>query len=354
MPQAFVGFDGFLDKILHVVDERIDAHNYKRMDTMATYAERIKGAVGYSANIELVAQAIKLGGNGPIMADALYHMGCRLTYAGAIGCPDIHPVFADFAHACDRVISLADPATTDALEFVDGKLLMGQMQTLQDINWSNLCRHWPDTDMLELLSHAGLIAAVNWTMLPAMNEILSGLGSVLERTEHRPLFFVDLADPKKRLAEDIRGVLELLTGLQQQADVILGMNENESVQVEQIALGDRSDTIQARAPRIREQLGLAYVVIHPLRSACVASAEGTAYLDGPFTPDPKLTTGAGDTFNAGFCRGLLAGLKPAEAIGSGVCASGFYVRNARPPSVTELAGFMRQWAAADCCPVYTA
>lgn len=351
-PKVFVGFDGFLDTILHVVDSRLDTHRYTRMDSMAAYADRIKAAAGYSANIELVPQQIKLGGNGPIMADGLYHLGCRITYAGCIGAPEVHPVFTDFAAACDRVISMSNPATTDALEFVDGKLLMGQMQNLEEVNWSNLLSQMSAGELMALIDQLDMIAAVNWTMLPAMNEILKGLQEVLGAAKRRPWFFVDLADPRKRTPEDIREVLELLSSMQAEADMILGMNEHESAQVEQVLLGEADMDLRNRALRIRETLKIKYAVIHPLRSAYVAGESGVSHLEGPYAPSPVLTTGAGDTFNAGFCRGLLAGLEPEEAIGCGVCASGFYVRNARPPSLTELASFMRQWASADCCPVY--
>lgn len=348
-PRVFVGFDGFLDTILHVVDERIDQNTYRRLDSMENYAERIRAAAGYSANIELVPQTVKLGGNGPIMADGLLSMGCRTSYAGALGAPQIHFVFAEFVAACDRVISIADPATTDAIEFVDGKLLMGRMDNLAEINWDNLSRHIPEAELLDLLKESDLIAAVNWTMLPAMNSILSGMQTALEKAQRRPLFFIDLADPRKRLSEDIRTVLNLLSSLQQQADVVLGMNEQESAQVEQVLLGETDMDLRNRAIRIRSTLGIHQAVIHPLRSACVADGNEVYLFDGPFTPCPKLTTGAGDTFNAGYCRGLLAGLTPDQSLGSGVCASGFYVRNARPPSVQELAEFMQEWAAAGCC-----
>ncbi len=348
-PRVFVGFDGFLDTILHVVDERIDTNTFKRLDSMEKYAERIHAAAGYSANIELVPQTVKLGGNGPIMADGLLAMGCRTSYAGALGAPEIHPVFAEFVAACDHVISMCDPATTDAIEFVDGKLLMGRMENTAELNWENFCAHISESEQMDLLKEIDLIAAVNWTMLPAMNSILSGLQSALQQAQRRPLFFIDLADPRKRLEEDIRTVLQLLTGLQEQADVILGMNEQESAQVEQVLLGETDMDLRNRAIRIRSTLGIHHAVIHPLRSACVAAGDEVYLFDGPYTSSPKLTTGAGDTFNAGYCRGLLAGLTPDQSLGTGVCASGFYVRNARPPSVAELAGFMREWAAADCC-----
>lgn len=318
------------------------------MERMSAFAERVAAAAGYSANIEMVPQAEKLGGNGPIMADGLCAMSSKVTYAGAIGHPHIHPVFESFAAACEQVISLADPASTHAFEFVDGKLLMGEMQSLRTIDWHHLIQRLPEEALLNLLSHTDLIACVNWTMLFGMNSILKGFQDVLPRLDKRLQFFVDLADPRKRTKEDVIEVCHLITGLQQHADVIFGMNEQESAQVEAHLLGETDMDLRNRAIRLREALDLSYVVIHPLRSACVATRDGVFSYEGPYTAQPKLTTGAGDTFNAGFCRGLLAGLDPNEALGTGMCASGFYVRQARPPMYEELAAFMHAWAQTDC------
>jgi hypothetical protein len=72
---AFVGLDGFVDEIIHVVDKRDDAENYHRLPTIDALAERIAKAAGRSTNIELVVERTKLGGNGPIMANALARLG---------------------------------------------------------------------------------------------------------------------------------------------------------------------------------------------------------------------------------------------------------------------------------------
>ena len=60
---------------------------------------------------------------------------------------------------------------------------------------------------------------------------------------------------------------------------------------------------------------------------------------GPFVKKPKLSTGAGDNFNAGFCLGLLAGLPVTQAVCTGTAASGFYVRNARSATLAEMIDF---------------
>src|SRR5216684_2622161 len=93
---AFIGLDGFVDEILHVVDKRESAERYQRLATIGQFAERLAGAAGRSTNVELVSQMTKLGGNGPIMANALATFGLKVNYLGILGYPNLHPVFADF------------------------------------------------------------------------------------------------------------------------------------------------------------------------------------------------------------------------------------------------------------------
>src|SRR5438128_1863625 len=121
--RAFVGLDGFVDEIIHAVDKRENAEEFQRLPTISALSERISAAAGKSTNIELVNQRTKLGGNGPIMANALAHLGVKVTYVGALGYPTMHPVFNDFAQHAD-VHSIAEAGHTDACEFDDGKIML--------------------------------------------------------------------------------------------------------------------------------------------------------------------------------------------------------------------------------------
>ena len=113
---AFVGFDGFVDEILHVVDKRESMDKYSRLPTITKYAERLAAAANKSTNVEMVSQLTKLGGNGPIMANALASFGLKVCYLGNLGYPNLHPIFADFAKRAE-VHTIAEPGYTDALEF---------------------------------------------------------------------------------------------------------------------------------------------------------------------------------------------------------------------------------------------
>ena len=69
--QALIGLDGFVDTILHVVDQRYDSTHYSRIETLSDYGKRVMEACGMSLNLEVVIQQEKIGGNGPIFASGL-------------------------------------------------------------------------------------------------------------------------------------------------------------------------------------------------------------------------------------------------------------------------------------------
>lgn len=345
--KATVGLDGFVDNIIAVVDKRHDRDRYEPVRTIDRLADKIQKAAGQSSNYELVVKQQKLGGNGPIMANALASMGMAVTYIGNLGYPSIHPVFADFAKRAN-VISIADPGYTDALEFEDGKLMLGKHQTLGDVNWDNLLARVGREKLVELMHGSRLIGMVNWTMLPHMSRIWAQmLDEIIPNAErHQRKLFIDLADPEKRTHHDIMEALKLLSRFQDQVDVILGLNLKESLEIADVlGLPGRKDVeaeIEENARAIREKLKLACVVIHPRRGAAAATRDDSAWFAGPFVQQPKISTGAGDHFNAGFCLGRVLGFSLEESLCTGVASSGYYVRTAESPSAEKLAEFIAE------------
>lgn len=338
-----IGFDGFVDEIIHVVDKRKNDQEYERISTITAFSERIAQVAGLSANIEMVPIQTKLGGNGPIMANAIIAQGHEVSYIGALGKYYIHPVFREFADSCRKVITLTEPGYTDALEFFDGKLMMGKMNNLVEVSFQSLLEKLPLEELKTLLSETDLIGFTNWTMLSNLNSIIEEFNKILATLPKKPLVFLDLADPKKRTTEDIQHVLELISALH--AKTILSMNLSESTIIS-LALGIKEDDLLTRAQKIREKMQIEGIVIHPTNGAAIATATQSQWIDGPYTPKPRLTTGAGDNFNAGFCNAWLAGLEPAECLAVGVCSSGYYVRNAASCSRDQLRGFMKEWIGA--------
>jgi sugar/nucleoside kinase (ribokinase family) len=345
---AFIGLDGFVDDILHVVDKRESAERYVRLPTIAQYAERLAGAAGRSTNVELVSQLTKLGGNGPIMANALASFGLKVSYLGILGYPNLHPVFAEFATRAE-VHSIAEPGYTDALEFEDGKIMLGKHQSLKQMNWDNIKGRFGKDKFTEKFSKADLVGFVNWTMLTYMSDIWS---SVLKEIcpamkGSRRKLFIDLADPEKRTSDDILRALELISEFQKHFDVILGLNEKESHEIGTtlgLNTGNSSpEGLQKLCQEIHSRIRVDTLVVHPTAFALASGPDGTALVEGPFTPKPKITTGAGDHFNSGFCLGKLLGLPTDQCLVTGVTTSGFYVRTAQSPTIPDLAQMLQQW-----------
>ncbi|MFA5007046.1 MAG: PfkB family carbohydrate kinase [Candidatus Izemoplasmatales bacterium] len=349
-----LGFDGFVDEIIHPVDKRLSPDSFTRIETIERFAARIAKASGLSTNIELVPVARKIGGNGPIMCNALARHGSSIAYVGALGEPVPHDVFRMPENV--RLTTIADAGHTDALEFLDGKLLLGKMNSMKDVTYERLLDVVGEAELVRLLSEVDLFASVNWSMLPAMTDLWRKLlANILPKTPKkaaRPLFFVDIADPEKREHGEIVEALDLLKEFRIRFRVALGLNKKEAYDVAGVLGLFPKDDLAKMGPSLRDvtealyrRLGVDAVVVHPVdRSATVVDGVYAEAM-GPFCAKPKLTTGAGDNFNAGYVLGLLLGLEPEQALLTGMATSGFYVRNAKSPDFAELVGFVEAWAA---------
>ena len=346
---AVVGLDGFVDTIVTPVALRTGQGDaFEPIPTIADFGNRIVAAAGKSTNLELYPRMDKLGGNGPIMANALHAHGVKMNYIGALGRHAIHPVFQQLAANGDTV-SLCDPASTIAVEFDDGKLMLGQMRSLDEVNYPRMIEKMGKPALDLMFGSADLISLVNWTMIPAMTEIFRSLLTevfpVLPPKERR--FFFDLADPEKRSRQDLLEVLTVIGEFEQFGQVTLGLNLKEAQQVHRglgfFALPEDEAGLRQLAREIREKLDYSTIVLHPKESAACATRESTAWVPGPYVKKPPITTGAGDHFNAGFTMGQLLGLSAQGCLTTGVCTSGHYVRTGESPNRQDLETFLANW-----------
>jgi hypothetical protein len=279
------------------------------------------------------------------MANAMAAAGLAVNYIGAVGFPTLHPVFEEMARRAN-VISIAEPGHTDALEFTDGKLMLGKYSHLTEVNWNNLMLRVGKETLEKMVADSKVFGFVNWTMLPYLSDIWRQLlaSGFLKQGGVRRIFMVDLCDPEKRPSGHIAEAMDILSDAQEQADVILGLNLKESTTIAEVigipVQGDPEPQIEQTAAKIRARLNLSCVVVHPRRGAAAATAGESATFNGPFVKEPKISTGAGDHFNAGFCLGRVVGLSLAECLCTGVATSGYYVRTAISPAAKVLAEFI--------------
>lgn len=348
--RCLIGFDGTTDEILSVVDQRQTAENFRPLPTILSLGERISDAAGKSCNLELVLKQRKIGGNGPILAVALLEGHHAITYVGTLGEPGrLEPLFASLTDRCEAVYSLGPSSTTWALEFDDGKVLLGRLEAFHAITLQNILSQVAPKQWLELHERCDLFVSGNWTMLLETNLIWRTLAEEVcpQLTERPRWMFVDLADPAKRSDADLKEALSLLRKIEGKYQVVLGLNESEARRIGKVCgvapESSEPEALQKLASEIYQKIGVSHVVIHATQFAVAADSKGCYYAEGPYCEKPLLTTGAGDNFNAGYCNGLLLGLGTEGALITGVATSGYYVSNAKSPTMEELAEFIAVW-----------
>lgn len=346
---ALLGFDGTVDVICKPVESRHGlGKQFTPFPKIRDFGQRVINADGKSAMIEIFNELEKVGGNGPIMANALANSGIGVDYIGSLGTPDLHTVYHDFAQRI-KVHSVTQPAVTHALEFSNGKVMLSSISSYEEINAETLAKVLGEKEMIGLIQQSQLCCLLNWTCLPGMNSILRWylekllpeLGPSGDR-----IFFFDLADPSMRSADDLNVVLDLIGRFEPFGRVTLGMNLNEAQKVcRTIGLNEpesEHDSLCNALTSIREKLGIDTVMAHPTDFAACATAEGSWAVDGPHTTTPVITTGAGDHLNAGFCLARLLKFSPEDSLKLGVLFSGYYVRKAKPPTLGNILEFISE------------
>jgi hypothetical protein len=343
-PPCFVGFDGFTDEIACAVDIRKDPDHFTPIPSIAAFSKRIAKASGKSGNIELVRRETKIGGNGPILANGLIAAGHRVIMAGTIGEKEAEPVFKPLAKKCLKVYLLGPSGHSDAIEFSDGKIILGKHKPLHALTAEKTVKKIGKKELVHALEVSKLFVSANWTMLPMMNDLWEALikNIIPKLGQKKRYLFVDFADPAKRTDADLKRALKLLQQFNPTYEVILGLNVSEAERIAKLRkISTKSPELMGK--KLVESLKLSQIVIHSPKFACTFGEGFSCCEKTPYTPSPALKTGAGDNFNAGYCSGLLYDLSPTESLLLGIAASGFYVRKGKSPALEELAFFLESW-----------
>jgi hypothetical protein len=352
-PRVLIGFDGFLDSITSAVGTRrsMTPDDYEPMRTIEALASRIAGAGGgRSVNIELRERELRAGGNGPLLASALCAQGAAVTLIGALGEADAEPVHSAYEpliDQCEKVVSIAASARTDALEFDDGKVMFNWSANLDPIDWGYLVERVGLDRLRVMCARVDTVATINWTNLGGLPSIWRGLrDEVLAALDEPPGVFVDLSDPAKRSDEAVRTIFEDLRSLNAVAPVTLGLNVSEANRLSSLAIGEAvpaevsEDGMADAASRLRGALGLSAVLVHTRGVVAGADGGGSASVRTRLVERPVLSTGAGDHFNGGYVAARIRGLGLAEALACGADTASFYVSRGAAPDAEDLAAYL--------------
>lgn len=341
------GFDGFIDTIARIIRDKQDHKAPSLFTTIKEFGKYITEKHGASFSLELEERSIKLGGNMPIMANALGRLGIPVNCIGALGYPHIHPIFNQLSSNC-HPCSFAEPGTATAYEFNDGKMMVCQMSDINASGWEKIKEIIGIKPLVQFYSESDMICLLNWSEIDASTDIWKGiLKDVLPSYSRgkKQIAFFDLSDCSKRSSESITEALDLLQQFAKQARVILSLNKNEAGIIYQSLYNKESKKdLFSIGKKIIERLTIDTLVVHSAKEAMAFTDHEQVNVDSFFTSEPKISTGAGDNFNAGFCTGQLLELNLESSIILANAVSGCYIRKGISPGLPDVANFLKNFS----------
>jgi hypothetical protein len=357
LPPAFVGFDGFIDIIQKAVKKNANGET-TFFNTIHDFAAHLDRMNGKSGQVEFVTSQIKMGGNAPILSHALSKLGIKNKCLGAMGFPEIDPMFS-YRNQLDNLISISPPGKSNAVEFANGKIIFSDLSVFQKYNWDFIKRRVNFIELRKAVEKSKLVALVDWANLPHATDLWQGfLKDVVIPIGNRDQFFLfDLCDPSKKPGSQIRKVLRLISQFSYYGKVILGLNENEANHI-WAAFNHVENTspkslnvpsLETVGHDIFQRVHVNTLLIHPLDRTLVFRDEKkfnenpVIILKGHVIKNPKVQTGGGDNLNAGFCLGLLAGFEIQYCMLLGMATSGAYLQNGTSPDINDLMAYIKNW-----------
>jgi hypothetical protein len=355
---VFLGFDGYVDLIYSLVASRDSPEVWTRMKSMKEFGSRVLNAAGSSCNIERVLKKDIAGGFAPNMARAFEHLGSKAILAGAMGKPEIKPIFTQFGEKV-RLISIQNNGTTICLEFDDGKVMTTDFGSINTLTWGKILETIPRDDFIDLIEDSDALGFGHWALIPNMNnfweKMIQEIFPSVTSTKSK-YFMVDTADITKRSDKDILKMLNMLHGIETFMPTILSMNDRETIDLSKVLSrnsnkynGEILQPIERRedfydiGKRMNELLDLSFITSHDPHFTTITTRKNHYWVTEGFTLHPKFTTAAGDHYNTGVLLGMICDLKPYESLVLGNAVTAVFVRTGQSPTISQVNSFISNY-----------
>jgi sugar/nucleoside kinase (ribokinase family) len=342
---AVLGFDACIDNIVQVVKDHKDEGCSVYFSSSKEYGEFLIDLENRSSGVEYHTKLSKTGGNMVIMANALGNLGIRIDCIGTFGLPEILPVFRTMSENCS-LHTVADTITATALEFKDSKVIMFDPGPYNELSWQSIKDILGIERINNLFAAKQLVSFLNWSEIENTSQIWEGiLDEILPslvKTGPKPYFLTDFSDCSRKSKKEIQIAISLLGKFRDYFKVVLSLNRNEAKLIA-LALDISIDCTDEEF--IKSVFGAAnsdIVIIHRTEDALAYDGKTFEQCSTFFCNEPKILTGGGDNFNAGFCFSVLNNFDLFQSLIIANAVSGYYVRTATSPDVNNLIGFLKE------------
>jgi hypothetical protein len=346
---CFLGFDGYVDSLYSLVQNRIDSKEWLRMESLNTFGELLISISGSSGNIERVLKKRIFGGFAPNTSRAMNALNAHTYLIGALGLPKLNKFYEKQPY--EKSYSIAEPGQTLGLEFDDGKIMITDFEPILGIDWQQIISKIPIDKLISLITKSNILGFGHWALIPNLNHIwehfLSELFPSVTNLEKK-LFFVDIADIRKRKSSDIKDLIQILQRIDTQIPVMLSANDQEASLLSNTL--DNVKRINPRKPKfndyvegglnINKEINLSYLVIHSPHFATITTKENHYWITEGYTSKPTYTVSAGDHFHSGVALGLSCKLTPSESILIGNALAAIFIRTGLSPNYNQLSTFL--------------
>lgn len=232
--------------------------------------------------------------------------------------------------------SFAPPGESTCMEFRDGKVLLAPSYTLPSGGWDMILKATAGK-AVDWIRDADVLALVNWSELSFSHLLWErtyehGLKES-DCNKHKIAFF-DLCDISRKTNQEIDGVLKLIGRYSQKRRTILSLNENEALIIGQ-ALGSAMQQLEKLGKGLRVQYKIDEILIHTRKKSLLLTNRGCYHRETIFVENPKLSTGAGDHFNAASCLGAVMELTEEQRLQFANQYTSLYVTTGKTPTLEQ-------------------
>jgi hypothetical protein len=242
--------------------------------------------------------------------------------------------------------TIGETITATALEFNNSKVIMFDPGPYNNLTWNGI-KDLLGTDRIrEMISGKKLISFVNWSEIENSTQIWKGiLDDILPSVDFnrsKPFFFTDFSDCSRKSKSEIQIAVDLLGKFRNYFKVNLSLNQNEATLIGRALDLQENIADEEFVKTLFRAINTDVLVIHRVNDAL--AYDGVAYekCDTFFCKEPKLLTGGGDNFNAGYCYSLFKELDLFQSLIVANAVSGSYVKTGISPDVDNLIKFLER------------